>query len=65
MKSIEKKHAEHCMFQRTYLHMIQRMKADYIASQIRTNELQESYKSKKKIYEDEAEKHRQAKQQRL
>lgn len=45
--------------------MIQRMKADLIAAQIKQNEMQESYKSKKKIYEDEAEKHRQAKQQRL
>ena len=65
LKSIEKQHSQHSMFQRTYIHMIQRMKADHIAAQIKQNEMQESYKSKKSIWEDEADKHRQAKQQRL
>ena len=53
------------MYQRTYIHMIGRMKSDLIAAKIKQNEMQESFKSKKQIFEEEAEKHRQAKQQRL
>ena len=41
------------------------MKADLIAAKIKQNEMQESFKSKKQIYEEEAEKNRTAKQQRL
>ena len=50
------------MYQRTYSHMIGRMKADLIAAKIKQNEMQDSFKSKKQIFEEEAEKHRQAKQ---
>ena len=34
------------MFQRSYYHMLDRMKKDLIATQIKANELQESYKQK-------------------
>ena len=45
--------------------MIHRMKSDLIAIQIDFNETQDSYKNKHQVYMDEAERHRQAKQQRL
>ena len=41
------------------------MKADLIAAKIKQHEMQESFKSKKQIFEEESEKNRQAKQQRL
>jgi uncharacterized protein YciW len=44
--------------------MIQRMRQDLIAEQIRATELQESYKSKFAIAEEECEKNRIAKQER-
>ena len=53
------------MVQRSYLHMISRMKSDLIAIQIRFNETQDSYKNKAQVYQEEADKNRQAKQQRL
>ena len=53
------------MYQRTYKHMIARMKADLIAAKIKQNEMQDSFKSKQQIFEEEAEKHRQAKQAKL
>ena len=45
--------------------MIHRMKSDLIAIQIDFNETQDSYKNKHQVYMEEAERHRQAKQQRL
>lgn len=52
------------MLQRQYKHMIHRMRQDLIAEQIRAQELQESYKSKFAIAEEECEKNRLAKQER-
>ncbi len=45
--------------------MIHRMKSDLIAIQIKFNETQESYKNKQQIYQEESDKNRQAKQQRM
>ena len=45
--------------------MINRMKSDLIAIQIRFNETQDSYKNKAQVFQEEADKNRQAKQQRL
>ena len=65
LNTIEKKHSIELMYQRTYKHMIARMKADLIAAKIKQNEMQDSFKSKQQIFEEEAEKHRQAKQAKL
>lgn len=46
------------MNQRQYLHMIQRMQADLVASQINANELMDANKQKMMIMEEETEKHR-------
>ena len=45
--------------------MLHRMKADLIASQIRSQELKESMKSKNDIAVEETEKQRKAKQERI
>lgn len=45
--------------------MLSRMKKDLIALQIRSNELQESLRSKNQIYKEEFEKQRIAKEQKL
>lgn len=51
--------------QRSYQHMIHRMKSDLIAIQINFNSLSDSHKNKQQVHMDEAEKNRQAKQARL
>jgi len=48
-----------------YEHMIKRMKADLISSQLRSQELKESMKSKNDIVSEESEKQRRAKQERI
>lgn len=53
------------MNQRQYLHMIQRMQADLVATQINANEMMDANKQKMMIMEEETEKHRQALQRRL
>lgn len=53
------------MFQRTYYHMLDRMKKDLIALQIEAKELQESSKQKESIMVEETEKSRKAKEQRM
>ena len=58
-------HAYALMTQRQYQHMIQRMQSDLIAIQIRFNETQDSFKNKQACWQEESDKNRQAKQQRL
>ena len=53
------------MQQKTYYHMLGRMKKDLISQQIRTNELGDSLKSKNLIVDEELEKSRKSKEQRL
>lgn len=65
LESIKNTHDFQMMLQRTYLHMRQRMQSDLIATQIKANELHESFKMKKGICEEETDKNRKAKQQRL
>ena len=65
LDGINDTHEYQMMVQRQYEHMIQRMNQDLIAIQIRFNETQDSYKNKHQVYTEEAERHRQAKQQRL
>jgi hypothetical protein len=45
--------------------MLERMKRDLVALQIKTSEMNESYKSKESIMTDEVEKSRKAKEQRM
>jgi len=49
----------------SYEHMLQRMKSDLISSQLRSQELKESMKSKNDIAKEETEKQRRAKQERI
>ena len=53
------------MTQRQYTHMMERMKADLIAIQIEFNETQDSFKNKQKVYKEESDRNRQAKQERM
>ena len=65
LQSIKNEHDEAKMVKRQREHMIHRMNSDLIAIQIRFNETQDSYKNKQAVFQEEADKHRQAKQQRL
>lgn len=62
---IKEEHNFEKLTQQTYEHMLHRMKADLIASQIRSQELKESMKSKNDIALEETEKQRKAKQERI
>ncbi len=46
---IKDEHDFEMMFQRVYQHMIERIKKDLIALQIKANEMHESYKQKEVI----------------
>jgi hypothetical protein len=62
---IKDEHDFELMFQRTYYHMIDRIKKDIIALNIQANDLRDSNKQKEIIMQEEAEKSRKAKEQRL
>lgn len=53
------------MFQRQYGYMLERMRKDLIAQQISTNEMRGSYTQKATIMNDETEKSRKSKEQRM
>ena len=53
------------MYQRSYKHMLERMKKDLVALQIRSNELGDSKKQKEEIADEETEKSRKSKEQRM
>lgn len=59
---IKDEHDFELMFQRTYNHMIERIKRDLIALQIKANELHESHKQKEAIMYEESEKNRKSKE---
>lgn len=61
LENIKETHDHELMVQRSYKHMINRMHQDLIATQIKAQELQESYKSKQAIADEEANKNRKAK----
>jgi len=65
LDQIVEEHNFEKLTQLSYDHMLHRMKADLIASQIRSQELKESMKSKNDIALDETEKHRKAIQERI
>ena len=48
------------MNQRQYLHMIQRMQADLVSTQINANEMMDANKQKMMVMGEETDKHRQA-----
>ena len=53
------------MYKRTYAHMLERMKKDYIASKIKTSELEKSLVNKGAVIDAEEEKQRVTKEGRL
>lgn len=65
LNEITETHDYKMMVQRQYQHMIHRMKSDLIAIQIKFNETQDSYKNKEKVFKEESDRNRQAKQERL
>lgn len=56
---------EERMTQRTYRHMLDRMKKDFIASKLKVSELDKSLKSKKGVHEVEEQKQRKTKEVHL
>lgn len=62
---IKEEHEFELMFQRSYAHMIERMKKDLIAIKISANELSESFKQKEGIMNEEQDKSRKTKEQRM
>ena len=65
LSMIRDEHDFELMFQRTYHHMIDRIKKDIIALNISAYDLRDSNKQKEVIMQEEAEKSRKAKEQRL
>ena len=53
------------MYKRTYTHMLDRMNKDYIASKLRTSELEKSLTNKSAVIDAEEEKQRTTKEGRL
>ena len=53
------------MYKRTYVHMLERMKKDYIASKIKTSELEKSLANKQAVIDNEEGKQRVTKEGRL
>ena len=65
LSMIKEEHEFELMYQRSYAHMIDRMKKDLIAIKITANEMGESYKQKEGIMNEESEKSRKTKEQRM
>jgi len=49
LKQIEREHNFEKLYQRSYYHMLDRMKKDLVAFQINSNDLADSYKQKQQI----------------
>ena len=56
LEGLQEEHAFEKLTQHQYMHMLGRMKADLISSQLRSQDLKDSMKSKKEIAEEETEK---------
>jgi hypothetical protein len=65
LETLVEEHEFEKLTQMQYRHMIKRMKADLVSSQLRSQELKDSLKSKSDIAEEESEKVRRAKQERI
>ena len=61
LEALVEEHDFQKMTTESYQHMLKRMKADLISSQLRSQELKDSYKSKSDILNDESDKQRKAK----
>ena len=64
-KDTEAKINEERMSKRTYLHMLERMKKDFIATKIKANEFEKNLANKKQVIEIEEAKQRKTKEERL
>ena len=64
-EQLQEEHDFEKLTQAQYEHMLKRMKQDLISSQLRSQELKESMKSKQDILTEETEKQRKAKQERI
>ena len=53
------------LYKNSYLHMLDRMKKDHIASKITSGEMENSLKNKSQILDLENHKHRKTKEERL
>ena len=53
------------LYKNSYLHMLDRMKKDFIASRINSGEMESSLKNKSQILDLENHKHRKTKEERL
>ena len=53
------------MAKRTYLHMLDRMNKDYIATKIKTNDLEVSLRNKRQVLDIEEGKTRKTKEEKL
>jgi len=65
LESLIEEHDFQKMTTESYQYMLKRMKADLISSQLRSQELKDSFKSKSDILSDESDKQRRAKQERI
>ena len=65
MQETKDKIEEERMYKRTYAHMLERMKKDYIASKIKTSDLEKSLVNKGAVIDAEEEKQRVTKEGRL
>lgn len=65
LKETKIKIDEEMMFKNSYLHMIERMKKDFLATKIKSGEMEVSLRSKSQILDLENHKHRKTKEERL
>ena len=65
LEKIKSDHDFELMYQRSYYHMLDRMRKDLISAQIKSNDLFESKKQKESGMPDEIEKSRKSKESRM
>lgn len=65
LQSVKFEHDTQKLYQDSYTHMLTRMKKDLIALQLQSNDLTESLRHKRQIYEDESKKNRLAREAKL
>ena len=65
LEALIEEHDFQKMTTESYQYMLKRMKVDLISSQLRSQELKDSHKSKSDILNDESDKQRRAKQERI
>ena len=65
LEQLQEEHKFEQLTQAQYEHVLMRMKKDLIASQLKSTELKDSLKSKMDIQQQEAEKLRRVKQERI